>query len=52
MSSENTEMIEQYLEEILSAINFYDVNQFLNEHFRGKMTFETFALGLLAGFFI
>ncbi len=42
MSSENTATIEQYLEEILGAIDFCSVNQFLNEHFRGKMTFEAF----------
>ena len=41
MSSEATTSIEQYLEEILGTIDFYSVNQFLNEHFRGKMTFET-----------
>lgn len=32
--------IEQYLEEILGAIDFQGLNQFVNEHFRGKMTFE------------
>lgn len=40
MSREATTTIEQYLEEILGTIDFDSVNQFLNEHFRGKMTFE------------
>uniref|UniRef100_UPI00405685AC stage III sporulation protein AE n=1 Tax=Agathobacter sp. TaxID=2021311 RepID=UPI00405685AC len=40
MSSENTAAIEQYLEEMLGSIDFQGLNQFVNEHFRGKMTFE------------
>lgn len=40
MNSQNTEAIEQYLEEILGMLDFQSLNQFLQEHFRGKMTFE------------
>lgn len=42
MNSQNTEAIEQYLEEILGMLDFQSLNQFLQEHFRGKMTFEVF----------
>ena len=38
MSDEHS--IEQYLEEILGAIDFDGLNQFVHEHFRGKTTFE------------